>query len=62
MEGLSQIDLKWFEKWRAEDLGEKEERAVRQLAEWFVTTPTGDEALRRIEGTKRQRFLPFNSQ
>jgi len=35
---------------------------IRAFERWLLYTHEGDEALQHINNTKRQRFLPFDSQ
>jgi len=61
--GLTEKDLKRFREYifKGHDIpiGTRE---VLWFERWLTTTPEGDEALRHINETPRQRFLPFESQ
>lgn len=63
MRGFTDTDLRRYIEWqRRFPRPRVEEEAVVRLVEWLTSTPEGDEALRHINNTPRQRFLAFDSQ
>lgn len=61
MAGLTTRDWARFEK-SYRPMSIDEEEVVEEFVGWLLHKPEGDEALRHINNTKRQRFLPFDSQ
>ena len=59
--GVTAVDRERFLR-RFESEAMTRGQVVDEFVEWLLHTPDGDEALRHINETKRQRFLGFESQ
>jgi len=65
MAGLTKLDHERYRRHRGciepqRDAGRNKD--YDDFVEWLLSTHEGDEALQLINNTKRQRFLPFDSQ